>query len=105
MRPAFRIAVSRGPGPVRVQAFLAARARPSCQRASPAVRRLVLHCGKNGIVSFPNRPRQRMKTSYPKQDIKVLLLEGVSQTALESLRAAGYSNIEFHEKALPPDEL
>ena len=46
-----------------------------------------------------------MKTSYPKQDIKVLLLEGVSQTALESLRAAGYSNIEFHEKAIAPDEL
>ena len=46
-----------------------------------------------------------MKTSYPKQDIKVLLLEGVSQTALESLRAAGYSNIEFHEKAIPTDEL
>ena len=46
-----------------------------------------------------------MKTSYPKQDIKVLLLEGVSQTALESLRAAGYSNIEFHEKAIPSDEL
>ena len=46
-----------------------------------------------------------MKTSYPKQDIKVLLLEGVSQTALDALRAAGYSNIEFHEKALPEAEL
>jgi D-3-phosphoglycerate dehydrogenase len=46
-----------------------------------------------------------MKTSYPKQDIKILLLEGVSQTALEALRAGGYSNIEFHEKALPEAEL
>jgi D-3-phosphoglycerate dehydrogenase len=46
-----------------------------------------------------------MKTSYPKQDIKVLLLEGVSKTALDALQAAGYSNIEFHEKALPEAEL
>lgn len=45
------------------------------------------------------------KTSYPKQDIKVLLLEGVSQTAVESFRAAGYSHIEFHEKSLSEAEL
>jgi D-3-phosphoglycerate dehydrogenase len=46
-----------------------------------------------------------MKTSYPKQDIKVLLLEGVSRTALDALQGAGYSNIEYHEKALPEAEL
>lgn len=40
------------------------------------------------------------KTSFPKQDIKILLLEGVSQTAVETFRAAGYTNIEFHEKSL-----
>lgn len=45
------------------------------------------------------------KTSYPKQDIKVLLLEGVSQTAVEHFRAAGYSNIEFHDKSLPEQDL
>lgn len=45
------------------------------------------------------------KTSYPKQDIRVLLLEGVSQTAVETFRAAGYTQIEFHEKSLPEDEL
>ncbi|AKC87762.1 phosphoglycerate dehydrogenase [Pseudoxanthomonas suwonensis] len=45
------------------------------------------------------------KTSYPKQDIRVLLLEGVSPTAVETFRAAGYSQIEFHEKSLPEDEL
>jgi D-3-phosphoglycerate dehydrogenase len=45
------------------------------------------------------------KTSYPKQDIRVLLLEGVSQTAVETFRAAGYSQIEFHEKSLPEEEL
>jgi D-3-phosphoglycerate dehydrogenase len=45
------------------------------------------------------------KTSFPKQDIKVLLLEGVSQSALDTLMAAGYSNIEFHHKSLPEADL
>jgi D-3-phosphoglycerate dehydrogenase len=45
------------------------------------------------------------KTSYPKQDIKVLLLEGISQTAVEAFRDAGYSSITYHEKALAPAEL
>jgi len=45
------------------------------------------------------------KTSFPKSDIRVLLLEGVSQTAVETFRAAGYSQIDFHEKSLPEDEL
>jgi len=44
-------------------------------------------------------------TSFPKQDIKVLLLEGVSPTAVETFRAAGYSNIDFHAKSLPENEL
>jgi len=46
-----------------------------------------------------------MKTSYPKQDIKVLLLEGVSQSAVETFRQAGYSQIEYHQKSLPEAEL
>ena len=41
------------------------------------------------------------KTSYPKNDIRVLLLEGLSPTAVESFRAAGYSNIQTFEKSLP----
>ncbi len=45
------------------------------------------------------------KTSYPKQDIRVLLLEGVSQTAVETFRAAGYTQIDFHDKSLPEEEL
>ncbi|SFN04718.1 phosphoglycerate dehydrogenase [Dokdonella immobilis] len=45
------------------------------------------------------------KTSYPKQDIRVLLLEGVSQSAIDTFTAAGYSQIELHEKSLPEDEL
>jgi len=45
------------------------------------------------------------KTSFPKQDIRVLLLEGVSQTAVDVFTAAGYSQIETHTKALPEAEL
>lgn len=45
------------------------------------------------------------KTSYPKQDIRVLLLEGVSATAVEVFRATGYTQIELHAKSLPDDEL
>ena len=45
------------------------------------------------------------KTSYPKQDIKILLLEGISPNAVETFRAAGYGNIVTHAKALPEDEL
>jgi D-3-phosphoglycerate dehydrogenase len=41
------------------------------------------------------------KTSFPKQDIRILLLEGISQTAVESFRRAGYTNLEYHEKSLP----
>lgn len=45
------------------------------------------------------------KTSFPKQDIRVLLLEGISQTAVDTFRAAGYSQIEYHKKSLPEAEL
>ena len=53
-------------------------------------------------LSHAQRP---MKTSFPKQDIKVLLLEGVSRSAVESFHRAGYSQIEYHEKALPEADL
>lgn len=45
------------------------------------------------------------KTSLDKSKIKFLLLEGVSQTAVDTLKSAGYTNIEFHKKALPDAEL
>src|SRR5699024_441338 len=49
--------------------------------------------------------RTAMKTSFPKKDIRILLLEGVSQTAVEQFHAAGYTNVDYHPKALPRDEL
>lgn len=35
-----------------------------------------------------------MKTSFPKEDIRVLLLEGVSQSAVDTFRNAGYTQID-----------
>ncbi len=40
------------------------------------------------------------KVSLEKDKIKFLLVEGVHQSALDNLRAAGYTNIEFHKGAL-----
>ncbi len=46
-----------------------------------------------------------MKTSFPKKDIKVLLLEGIHASAVEVLDAAGYCNVQRHDKALPRGQL
>ena len=45
------------------------------------------------------------KVSLDKSKIKFLLLEGVHQNALDVLKAAGYTNIEHHKKALDGEEL
>jgi len=49
--------------------------------------------------------RPMNKTSVDKHKIKFLLLEGVHPSAVEVLKAAGYSNIESLPGALPDDEL
>lgn len=43
--------------------------------------------------------------SLAKDKIKILLLEGVHQSALEKLRAKGYSNIEYIKTSLSNDDL
>lgn len=45
------------------------------------------------------------QTSLDKSKIKFLLLEGVHQSAVDTLTAAGYSNIDYVKSALPEDEL
>lgn len=45
------------------------------------------------------------KLSLDKSKIKFVLLEGVHQNAVDTLKAAGYTNIDFHKKALDGDEL
>src|SRR3990167_7213869 len=58
---------------------------------------LTLFCGTTGTPMS--------KTSLDKSKIKFLLLEGVHQNAVDTLKAAGYSNIEYHKGALSDDEL
>ena len=43
--------------------------------------------------------------SFAKDKIKILVLEGVHETAVESLERAGYTNIRYEAKALPHDAL
>jgi D-3-phosphoglycerate dehydrogenase len=43
--------------------------------------------------------------SLDKDKIKILLLEGVHQSALDALHEAGYTNIEYHKTALAEDVL
>jgi D-3-phosphoglycerate dehydrogenase / 2-oxoglutarate reductase len=45
------------------------------------------------------------KNSLDKSKIKILLLEGVHQSAVDSFRADGYTNIEYHPKSLPDAQL
>jgi len=45
------------------------------------------------------------KYSLNKSKIKVLLLEGVHENAMEHFRTNGYSNIECYKEALPDEEL
>lgn len=46
-----------------------------------------------------------MATSYPKEKVKFLFLEGVHPAGLRMLKSAGYSNIETVAGALPESEL
>ncbi|WP_439102714.1 phosphoglycerate dehydrogenase [Congregibacter sp.] len=43
--------------------------------------------------------------SLEKNKIRILLLEGVHPSAIETLNRAGYFNIEHHSKSLPAEEL
>lgn len=45
------------------------------------------------------------QTSLDKDKIRFLLLEGVHQSAVDIIKAAGYTNIEYHTKSLPEAEL
>ena len=47
----------------------------------------------------------QQKTSLDKSKIKFVLLEGVHQNAIDVLKNAGYTNIDYHKKALDGEEL
>lgn len=48
---------------------------------------------------------EQNKTSYPKEKIKILLLENISTKAVERFTSNGYSNVERLTKALSEEEL
>jgi D-3-phosphoglycerate dehydrogenase len=48
---------------------------------------------------------QSKHISLTKQKIKIVLLEGVHQSAVQALRAEGFDNIHFYATALPESEL
>ncbi|MCO5232909.1 MAG: phosphoglycerate dehydrogenase [Chitinophagales bacterium] len=43
--------------------------------------------------------------SFPKDKIKILLLEGIHQSAVDEFEKRGYTNIDFHKGALSQEEL
>ncbi|MCG8424094.1 MAG: phosphoglycerate dehydrogenase [Proteobacteria bacterium] len=45
------------------------------------------------------------RLSFPKEKIKVVLLEGIHQSAVDYLHRSGYTNVVHHARALPLDEL
>ena len=49
--------------------------------------------------------RPMANTSLDKSKIKILLLEGIHQSAVDAFRADGYSDIEYHPKSLPASAL
>jgi D-3-phosphoglycerate dehydrogenase len=57
------------------------------------------------MTAAPVEEPSLSKTSLDKDRIKVVLLEGVHESAVEALRANGYTWIEYHPKSLPDAEL
>ena len=60
---------------------------------------------KNLLINKNKEANMTNKVSLDKSKIKFVLLEGVHQSALDTLHAAGYTNIDFYKKALDGDEL
>lgn len=50
-------------------------------------------------------PPTKKLTSYPKEKIKILLLENIHDEAVKAFKAAGYTNVQRLSKALPEADL
>lgn len=44
-------------------------------------------------------------TPFPREDVNILLLEGISQTAVDTFTGAGYTSVDHRDTALSTDEL
>ena len=51
------------------------------------------------------RRNMEKKTSYPKENINILLLENISETAIANIKAAGYANVKKYSGALSEEDL
>ncbi len=49
--------------------------------------------------------KQKMKLSFPKEKIKVVLFESIHPNAVETFKRAGYTNVELLDRAYSEDEL
>ncbi len=82
---------------------------PQHRDANVHIADIIFDTSKGGCKSAHNISKRQDwvngKASLEKDKIKFLLVEGVHQKALESLRAAGYTNIEFHKGALDDEQL
>ncbi len=59
----------------------------------------------NDTIIIKKKQEQIMETSFPKDKIKVLLLEGIHSVAVATFKKAGYKNVELLPKALPEEQL
>ena len=66
---------------------------------------VVLQTAQKLLINKNKEANMTNKVSLDKSKIKFVLLEGVHQSALDTLHAAGYTNIDFYKKALDGDEL
>jgi len=57
------------------------------------------------ILTLQLKFLHKLKTSFPKEKLKILLLENIHPVAKEKLEEAGYSNVELLKTALPENEL
>ena len=53
---------------------------------------------ENSLINKNKEANMTNKVSLDKSKIKFVLLEGVHQSALDNLHAAGYTNIDFYKK-------
>jgi D-3-phosphoglycerate dehydrogenase len=65
---------------------------------------------KNKVITFvanlrKNTMSEKKSTSYPKEKIKILLLENISETAVRLFREAGYTDIRKVSGALSEEDL
>ena len=47
----------------------------------------------------------KKRTSYPREKINILLLENISDLAVENFKKAGYSSVKKITGAMPEEEL